>query len=107
MVSDHPGARRVDRIAGISDGEFLKARQDAFRNPEFVTFLERRGIQRLVFTGLAAEHCVHAAVRSALTQRGLRHRYPGWRGIPNSFPERHNTGGTLGLTVQTAAQIIR
>lgn len=70
-----PGAdfdKRLQRGPGMV---FVKGRQDVFTSREFTDHITTKNIDHLVITGLAAEYCLYAAVRSA-RRRGLRVTVP-------------------------------
>jgi nicotinamidase-related amidase len=50
------------------DAVFTKNTYDAFTNPKLGVFLKRRGVKRLVMTGVFGDGCVHSTIQGAFSK---------------------------------------
>jgi nicotinamidase-related amidase len=63
-----PGAEIDPRVHMVSDQVFVKSIMDSFSNPNFDLFLRKNQVSDLVLTGIDAQACVDATLRSALSR---------------------------------------
>jgi nicotinamidase-related amidase len=61
-----PGMNLDVRLKSVNDQVFNKIKPDAFTSSDFSAFLMEKNIEKLVFVGLMAEHCISATVNTAL-----------------------------------------
>jgi len=53
-----PGMNLDVRLKSVNDQVFNKIKPDAFTSSDFSAFLMEKNIEKLVFVGLMAEHCI-------------------------------------------------
>lgn len=65
-IKNTKGATLDSRLKVVSNNYFAKNKQDAFTNPALNTFLQSNDIKELFISGLMAEACVYATIKSAI-----------------------------------------
>ncbi|MCE7072583.1 cysteine hydrolase [Dyadobacter sp. CY327] len=64
-IRDTPGAALDKRLEIVSPYYFSKSKDDAFSNPDLLSFLKAQGIHTVVLTGVFAEGCIWATLKGA------------------------------------------